>query len=504
MGFKAKQMSVNTLIVMAIVGVSSNTQANVESDMADMFGSMGANTSFSSPGAYKSQASSLYTAGGFNARFGNKNFSPMNIQMPSVSAGCGGIDFFAGAFSFANKEQFLEFTRNLGNNAAGVAFDIALDALDPLVGGAIGKIRDLVNKMNQFGMGSCQAAQMAVGGLAGELGESLQKSCEKTSIETGQNSDGAEAAWYCKSAPRLIKQRNDIKQRYGWDGTAAGMLSAKFNKASIAMTGGNLTLMAAQNYNLDAEQKRWLLSIIGTMTSPKPPKNDSNEDPIPKSKLYSPTITSASDILSYFSTDSAYEGKVKIKLLKCSDPDGGSGSSDNPFNAINCTPEDVMYKSFKTMVKENLAVLKTNIDSGGRADATNQSQIIQIVNNSSLPLLKMALMDSASGSNLTEKAIDVISLDLARQYLTNLSKAAKEVLGSYQSQDKSEQAVIELGYKNLDLAINTIRQEYSEALQKASNELAFADYLKKFDSHFKSSAPNISSSISFSRFLSAR
>ena len=51
------------------------------------------------------------------------------------------------AFSFANKEQFIAFTRNLGNQAAGVAFDLALKALDPMIQDVNRCIRDMVNRI---------------------------------------------------------------------------------------------------------------------------------------------------------------------------------------------------------------------------------------------------------------------------------------------------------------------------------------------------------------------
>ena len=114
-----------------------------------LFNSMGAEANYSEAGAFHGQSGSLYTGGGLNVRNPVSDVSLANIQLPSISAGCGGIDFFAGSFSFVNKEQFIQFTRNLGNNAAGVAFDLALKALDPMIQDAIGGIRDIVNYVNQ-------------------------------------------------------------------------------------------------------------------------------------------------------------------------------------------------------------------------------------------------------------------------------------------------------------------------------------------------------------------
>ena len=120
-------------VIAASLVAWSPVQASVESDMANMFNSMGANATYTTGGAYHSQSANVYVGGGMSARWGNKSLYPVEIQLPTVNSGCGGIDFFSGAFGFANKEQFVEFVRNLGNNAAGVAFDIALDSLDPLI-----------------------------------------------------------------------------------------------------------------------------------------------------------------------------------------------------------------------------------------------------------------------------------------------------------------------------------------------------------------------------------
>lgn len=259
--FSLKSVAVYTMF--ACLSMAMPAQADVNSDMADMFNNMGAQTNYTSAGSYKTQAANVYVGGGFTTKFGNKSLYPVNIQMPSVSAGCGGIDFFSGAFSFANKEQFIEFTRNLGNNAAGVAFEIGLDALDPLIGGAISKIRDVVNFINQNGLNSCQAAKALVGGMAGKLGESIGKECELTANNDGTVQDNAEARWYCKSKGRLLNQRTKkLKESLGdyynqaptWftgaDGTQvqASKGTGHVNKTTLAMTGGNTTLMALNKF----------------------------------------------------------------------------------------------------------------------------------------------------------------------------------------------------------------------------------------------------------------
>lgn len=66
----------------------------IEKNMADMFNSMGAEANYTEAGAFHGQSGSLYTGGGMSVRFPVSDISLGNIQLPSISAGCGGIDFF--------------------------------------------------------------------------------------------------------------------------------------------------------------------------------------------------------------------------------------------------------------------------------------------------------------------------------------------------------------------------------------------------------------------------
>jgi hypothetical protein len=113
----------------------------------------------------------------------------------------------------------------------------------------------------------------------------------------------------------------------------------------------------------------------------------------------------------------------------------------------------------------------------------------------------MAIFDQASGNNISDKVADVITLDLARAYLTNLTKASAEVIGTYQTQGGGDVEAVKTSIDNIKEAMSVVRQEAAQATAKANNEVVFSNYLKEFDSHFKSSFPNISGSIAFSKLL---
>jgi conjugative transfer pilus assembly protein TraH len=56
--------------------------------------------------------------------------------MPSVKAGCGGIDIFTGGFSFINTDQIVAAMKAAANGAAFV-FDLAINAISSQIGTSI-------------------------------------------------------------------------------------------------------------------------------------------------------------------------------------------------------------------------------------------------------------------------------------------------------------------------------------------------------------------------------
>ncbi|TDR30299.1 conjugal transfer protein TraH [Hydromonas duriensis] len=511
-----KAITAYTLCAVWLMSSVQPVRASVQSDMSDMFNSMGAMSNYNSAGAYHTQSANVYTGGGFSMRSGNKTLYPMQLQLPSASAGCGGIDFFSGAFSFANKEQFIEFTRNLGNNAAGVAFEIGLDALDPLIGSSIDKIRSLVNFINQNGLNSCQAAKAMVGGIAGKIGESITKECELTTNEDGTVSDGAEGRWYCKSKSRLLNQRTKkLKESLGeyynsapkWftgvDGTQtqAAQGTGVVNKVSIAMTGGNLTLMALNKFNLTDEQKQWLISMMGAQVADPPPANADGDDVTPKVHYYPPTITgeSGSDsLIDYFASDA--NTSVTVKLYNCHDP---AGTATDPYKATQCDVQDHTYTGFRKQVAAQIEKLKDSIQNGTRIAAADREMTTRIINNTSFPLLKMALIDAEGGTVLSDKAINAVALDFTRAYLSGMHKAAKAAMAAYESKDPTEETMETRALDNLNRLMDNLKKEADATNLRIMNEKNFSEYVKTINSNVEASNPSLASALQFSKIMDA-
>ncbi|HGN3112465.1 TPA: conjugal transfer protein TraH [Pseudomonas aeruginosa] len=144
--------------LMALVpGVSS---ANIQSQMDSMFDSMSNTTG----GGYFETATRGVIAGG-SMRVRNKiSTDPLvSFRPPSFQAGCGGIDMFAGSFSFINAQQFVQSLRSVAANAVGVAsgyaFKLALTAMGPTVHNVIQNLQEVMQDVNTMMSNSCQLAQ---------------------------------------------------------------------------------------------------------------------------------------------------------------------------------------------------------------------------------------------------------------------------------------------------------------------------------------------------------
>ncbi len=117
------------------------------------------------PGVYEGQTARYATLGGISTRAPiTQPFNFVNIQTPKFSAGCGGIDFYAGGFSAINADEFIKNLRAIGQNAQSLAFMLGIQIVSPQLSGVMEDINSWAQKFNALNMDSCEAATQLVGG----------------------------------------------------------------------------------------------------------------------------------------------------------------------------------------------------------------------------------------------------------------------------------------------------------------------------------------------------
>lgn len=92
----------------------------------------------------------------FSARNTNiLNRQIFSVQAPTWEAGCGGIDFFAGAFSVITKDELVQMARGIAAGAPGYFFNLAIDSVCPTCGANMKELARRLNSFNELAQTSC-------------------------------------------------------------------------------------------------------------------------------------------------------------------------------------------------------------------------------------------------------------------------------------------------------------------------------------------------------------
>lgn len=144
------------LPVIAALAAPLPARGDLAGQMDQMFGTL---SNITAPGTFDTQARGTISGGGLYVRSKIVDATLFHIEPPGFRAGCGGIDFFSGSFSWANSEQLQLLAQSVAADAAGYAFQLAMGELCPKCMNVISYIISKINELNQYAGNSCQLAQ---------------------------------------------------------------------------------------------------------------------------------------------------------------------------------------------------------------------------------------------------------------------------------------------------------------------------------------------------------
>ena len=437
--------------------------ADLNAEMQALFNDLGAIGNVTAPGAFHGQAMNLYTGGSLMMRAPGKNYPLINAQLPNLRAGCGGIDLFGGSFSFINKQQFVAMLQNIGANAVGYAFKLALQSISPDIDKLLTELQDQMNKINAMNINSCEAAQALVNGVVGEYDNSIQSGCANISQYLGSVTDRADARFSCATnAPAVAK-------------SAAN--SSDPNVRNATFVKGNVVWMALNQVGgtISRQEKELIMSVIGTVILYPPEDDGSGAMP----RYIEPSIAGLRDILLGRSA-SATQGNVDIEVYAC----------DEPTDCMNPVRTTVSVKPFTQLVSERLRRMSDNI-----VNRTPQTPAdIGFINNTTEPVYKMlAVANAVPGSNTAETLIetykDVIALDYAETFLNRVIRQAMTALSQSLKRTGIEQEYVETLKRNAQEAQRQLLSEKQTAYAKVRSVSSMTQDLQTLERQLWSSMP---------------
>lgn len=435
---------------------------DLNAEVNNMFNALGAIGNYTAPGAFKGQTFNTYAGGSFFMRSPNKVYQLAAIQFPSAKAGCGGIDVFGGSFSHISAEEFKNMLRNITAALPGIAFQLALEAVSPLLGGLTKWAKGLETWINNARINSCETAKAIVSTAAEAAGYSSQEACADLAIEMGLESDRDAARRRCASdRPGIL---------------ASARSSGDVNVRNKAPFVGNLTWRALQYTGsyLDDQERELIMSIVGTVIFYP---EDAARDPEP----IAPTITSISQLL-YGQAAEAGTG-VTQHLLRCNDYTNcdvvtlNTGYTHTPFTAR----VETMMRSIADRITTRTAI-------------PNNSAEVGFVNQTTEPVYKMLSIGATiPGSGLADSLIaqyrDVIAADYAYVFLErNLRLGMAALEKDYMLQQGQRERAQQVRQRAQAVLLQ-IAQEKTTLYQKVGSFRAVASHLEQLERQLRTSMP---------------
>ncbi|MBE0468239.1 MAG: conjugal transfer protein TraH [Methyloprofundus sp.] len=410
-----------TVIAAAIIAsmVSLKSHASV----GELFEQMGTVTS-TSPGAFKGQTMTHYVGGSASFRTPQRTYQLASMSPPSISAGCGGIDLYAGSFSFINSDQLVRALQNIGNNAAGAIFKLAIDSVSPQLGGVMDYMNDLSQKINALNVNSCQAAEGFV-----EMGADLVRG-NKTDNYVTQWGSRVSGVWDDVSSARENISKNISDRKSARESAKSDPdIGDKLRPVNITWES-----LRAARYNggntIGIDDARLMVTLFGSVIC---------------SNQFSPSDTGDADRACLFErpsfdtfSDFLVGDNFEIKASQCL-LTGGSDQQracmSNEYASTlryEYTVQGNQYHNFQAYIKAEMDFLKDSLisrgfTSGGNLDDARLKRAFGIVNMSRVPawsLIKLSSMD-AVGSSFYSNAADAIAADIAYNYIIFLSEAVR-------------------------------------------------------------------------------
>jgi len=435
---------------------------DLNAEVNNMFNSLGTIGNYTAPGAFRGQTFNTYTGGSLFMRSPNKVYQLAAIQFPSAKAGCGGIDVFGGSFSHISAAEFKNMLRNITAALPGIAFQLALESVSPLLGGLTKWAKGLETWINNARINSCETAKAIVSTAAEAAGYGSQEACSDLAVELGLETD------------RDAARRRCATDRTGILANARSSGDAKVrNRAPFV---GNLTWKALQRTGnaLDDQERELIMSMVGTVIFHA---EESARDPEP----IAPTITSISQLLYGQAPDAGTN--VTQHLLRC-----------NNYAQCDVVSLDTTYSHIPFTARVETLMRSIAGKIAAREAIPNPSAEVGFVNQTTEPVYRMLSIGATiPGSGLSDSLIgqyrDIIAADYAYVFLERNLRVGLAALDKDHTLQQSQRELANQVRQRAQAMLLRLSQEKTLLYQKVGSFRAVSSHLEQLERQLRSSMP---------------
>ena len=445
--------------------VSMAQAADLSGEMQQMFNDMGAVSNVTGPGAFKSQTMGIYSGGELQMRAPTRNYQFWSVTMPSISAGCGGIDAYLGSFSHINSDQFKAMLQQIGANTVGLLFKAALKSINPMIESVLGDLEKSIAQYNAFSRNSCQMANALVNGMSGAFDINSYSACVSMA-RSFYGDDDAAAQNRCKSnAPAVnteVQNSNDEASK------------------ALASRDVNIVWDALAKSSFTKDEKETFMNIAGTVIFKKALNHAGTGEP-PRAV---PSSIDSLNTLLYGNAAGSNADTVLIRgWWQCTD--------DNCLDPVQVDKE---VTPFPTHVRQMLESLRDKLQSR-TAPSTDE---IGFINMTSVPVYRMLALGYQAGSTgrdtyLTDELINryakLIAYDYAHTFMRRELKEVLVYIGSANLQSNPEEFKGKELRERVEGFMKAIDEERMNALNRVPSLNAVVDDLQRVERELRVGMP---------------
>lgn len=463
--FKHKKLmsGIAPVALAVFVGLASpSAEANISREMDKIFNSM---TNTTQPGAFKSQRRGAMVGGRLTSKARIIDPKIVTFVPPSFAAGCGGIDLFGGSLSFVNKDQLVQVFRAVAANAAGYAFQLALDNLFPDGAKWIEAMQKKIQQLNDLLSNSCEMAQGLVDATIGGSIEDGAKAAGK-SIALVDNSvaEGINALWGVEednAAAKMSGSKSPREKRIE--------ISDEEKKKVV----GNVLWNQFKQNNVQAwftygnnELLEQIMSITGTVVVHDPTQDPnsgaSSVNTFPVTELQGGLI-GLMDLVDGTDNGNKYSCSGDTTGCFAGGPNGGSVSIPSIRN-------NITIPSFRQKIEDT--ILGTNGSGGvvakyrfnqGQFTVEEESLMVILPTGMGRFIRDLSVMDDGLARDFVHQTSRVIALDIMYSVSKQIIQGAKTAMMNSQNINKGQ--VVSM----LNRAESNLHTDYQAAVQQSGS-----------------------------------
>lgn len=290
---------------------------------------------------YETSNKQAISLGSFSYRVKSHDPSIFNFQLPSMKAGCNGIDLNLGSFSMIKDMTGMlqNSMRQIAAGAASYAFNLALDALCPTCAANMKALKKAMDNWNKFFKNSCQAGQALMANALGPFEQSLK---EQRQIEQASNANGVQedpADWINNISPgkSLLELAQSIPN--GEELLTGNILINGMRKSKM--------IVGAAGYFDNFSET--VMSLVGTEVRAPAENTNADAQGIESSSIATTPYGQTMTLLDI--SFGGFDQGDQVTMLKCND---GNPDDDSASECLEITQETVDWKPLNKQFLEAL------------------------------------------------------------------------------------------------------------------------------------------------------